>query len=114
MSLSNKLSITEVNLKDKRALIRVDFNVPMQDGKITNPAVRVLLSTLCARLGLIFSKRIVAALPTIRYALDNGKYIGQTCTAGLDLSHIRSRCIGRHPYVPSWPSGWKAQPKVLA
>jgi phosphoglycerate kinase len=45
MSLSNKLSITEVNLKDKRALIRVDFNVPMQDGKITNPAVRALLST---------------------------------------------------------------------
>jgi len=35
-------------------LIRVDFNVPIQDGKITNPA------------------RIVAALPTINYALDHG------------------------------------------
>ena len=45
MSLSNKLAITDVDLKDKRALIRVDFNVPMQDGKITNPAVRVHLST---------------------------------------------------------------------
>lgn len=54
MSLSNKLAITDVDLKDKRVLIRVDFNVPMQDGKITNPA------------------RIVAALPTIRYALSNG------------------------------------------
>ncbi|KAG6845044.1 hypothetical protein H0H87_001381 [Tephrocybe sp. NHM501043] len=54
MSLSNKLSITDVDLKDKRVLIRVDFNVPQQDGKITNPA------------------RIVAALPTIKYALDNG------------------------------------------
>ena len=39
MSLSNKLAITDLDLKDKRVLIRVDFNVPMQDGKITNPAV---------------------------------------------------------------------------
>ncbi|KAF8892679.1 phosphoglycerate kinase [Infundibulicybe gibba] len=54
MSLSNKLSITDIELKGKRVLIRVDFNVPQQDGKITNPA------------------RIVAALPTIKYALDNG------------------------------------------
>ncbi|KAG2133986.1 phosphoglycerate kinase [Suillus cothurnatus] len=54
MSLSNKLSITDLDLEGKRVLIRVDFNVPMQDGKITNPA------------------RIVAALPTIKYALDNG------------------------------------------
>ena len=46
MSLSNKLAITNVDLKDKRVLIRVDFNVPMQDGKITNPAVCVPLSAL--------------------------------------------------------------------
>ena len=39
MSLSNKLAITDLDLKDKRVLIRVDFNVPMQEGKITNPAV---------------------------------------------------------------------------
>ncbi|XP_006458329.1 phosphoglycerate kinase [Agaricus bisporus var. bisporus H97] len=54
MSLSNKLSITDLALTGKRVLIRVDFNVPIQDGKITNPA------------------RINAALPTIKYALDNG------------------------------------------
>jgi phosphoglycerate kinase len=42
MSLSNKLSITDLELKGKRVLIRVDFNVPQQDdGKITNPAVGV-------------------------------------------------------------------------
>lgn len=40
MSLSNKLSITDIELQQKRVLIRVDFNVPQQDGKITNPAVQ--------------------------------------------------------------------------
>ncbi|KAF8163103.1 phosphoglycerate kinase [Crassisporium funariophilum] len=54
MSLSNKLSITDLDLNGKRVLIRVDFNVPIQDGKITNPA------------------RIVAAIPTIKYALEHG------------------------------------------
>jgi phosphoglycerate kinase len=52
MSLSNKLSITDLELAGKRVLIRVDFNVPMDGDKITNPA------------------RIVAALPTIKYALE--------------------------------------------
>jgi phosphoglycerate kinase len=54
MSLSNKLAITDLDLKAKRVLIRVDFNVPIQENRITNPA------------------RIVAALPTITYALQNG------------------------------------------
>jgi hypothetical protein len=39
MSLADKLSITDLQLKGERVLIRVDFNVPIQDGKITNPAV---------------------------------------------------------------------------
>ncbi|KAF8078209.1 phosphoglycerate kinase [Lyophyllum atratum] len=52
MSLSNKLSITDVDLKDKRVLIRVDFNVPQQpDGKITNPAVSAAVVVLMSHLG---------------------------------------------------------------
>lgn len=47
MSLSNKLSIGDLDVKGKRVLIRVDFNVPMQDGKITNPAVRVHRLVIC-------------------------------------------------------------------
>jgi phosphoglycerate kinase len=50
----NKLSITDLDLAGKRVLIRVDFNVPLKEGKITNNA------------------RIVAALPTIKLALDQG------------------------------------------
>lgn len=48
----NKLSIDSLDLNGKRVLIRVDFNVPLKDGKITN------------------NQRIVAALDTVKYALD--------------------------------------------
>ncbi|KAG7106311.1 Phosphoglycerate kinase like protein [Verticillium longisporum] len=55
MSLANKLSINDVDLKDKRVLIRVDFNVPLDaDKKITN------------------NQRIAGAVPTIKHAIDNG------------------------------------------
>jgi len=55
MSLSNKLAITDCDLKDKRVLIRVDFNVPLDaDKNVTN------------------NQRIVGALPTIKYAVDHG------------------------------------------
>ncbi|KIW91034.1 phosphoglycerate kinase [Cladophialophora bantiana CBS 173.52] len=55
MSLSNKLAITDIDLKDKRVLIRVDFNVPLDaDKKVTN------------------NQRIVGALPTIKYAIEHG------------------------------------------
>lgn len=43
-----KLSIENVNVKGKRILMRVDFSVPLKDGKITN------------------NQRIVAVLPTIK------------------------------------------------
>ncbi|KAI9019296.1 3-phosphoglycerate kinase [Phycomyces nitens] len=64
MSLSNKLSIRDVDLKGKRVLIRVDFNVPIKDGKITN------------------SNRIIQALPTVKYALEQG------ASAVILMSHL--------------------------
>ncbi|KAF5291749.1 hypothetical protein FQA39_LY14237 [Lamprigera yunnana] len=48
----NKLSIDALNLANKRVLMRVDFNVPLKDGMITN------------------NQRIVAALDTIKYAIE--------------------------------------------
>ncbi len=50
----NKKSITDIDVKGKRVLARCDFNVPMQDGVITDV------------------KRITGAMPTIKYLSENG------------------------------------------
>ena len=54
MDALNKKTIEDIDVKGKKVLARCDFNVPLKDGEITN------------------DKRIVAALPTIKYLMEHG------------------------------------------
>jgi len=80
----NKKTVKDIDLKGKRVFMRVDFNVPMADGKVTD------------------DKRIKAALPTIKYCLEQGASL-------LLASHL-----GRPKGGPAPEFSLKAASEVLA
>lgn len=80
----NKKTVRDIDLKNKRVLMRVDFNVPMADGKVTD------------------DNRIRAALPTIKYVLEQGASL-------ILISHL-----GRPKDGPDHEFGLKAASVVLA
>ena len=80
----NKKTVKDIDLKNKRVLMRVDFNVPMADGKVTD------------------DKRIKASLPTIQYVLDAGASV-------ILMSHL-----GRPKGGPDTEFSLKAASEVLS
>jgi phosphoglycerate kinase len=80
----NKKTVRDIDLKSKRVLMRVDFNVPMDKGVVTD------------------DKRIKAALPTIKYVLDQGASL-------ILMSHL-----GRPKGGPDPEFSLKAAAEVLA
>ncbi len=78
-----KKMLTDIQVAGKKVLMRVDFNVPMKDGKITN------------------DNRIVAAVPSIKHVLENGgrviafSHLGRVKTeedkAGKSLAPVAAR-----------------------
>ena len=71
----NKKSVRDIELTGKRVLCRCDFNVPLKAGKITS------------------DKRIVAALPTIEYLIEQGAKV-------ILCSHMASPRANGSPSCP--------------
>ena len=93
----NKKSIEDIEVAGKRVLCRCDFNVPTKNGKITS------------------DKRIVAAMPTIKYLVEHdakvilcshmGKPKGEwKPELSLKIVADRLSCWARKSsWLPTWP-----------
>ncbi len=80
----NKKTIRDIDVKDKKVLVRVDFNVPVKEGVVTD------------------ATRITASLPTLKYLLDQG--------AGLILfSHLGRPKDGPDPAFSMAPVAVKLE-----
>ena len=69
--MAEKKTVGDVDVRGKRVLMRVDFNVPLEDGKITD------------------DRRIVQAMPTIKSVIERGGRL-------ILMSHL-----GYHVYPPA-------------
>lgn len=97
------LRMADLPLAGKRVMIRVDFNVPVRDGRVTSDA------------------RIIAALPTIRLALERGaavillSHLGRPKEGEFDpklslrpVAQHLSGLLGRHvPLIRTWLDGFE-------
>ena len=103
------LRMTELDLRDKRVLIREDLNVPISDGRVTSDT------------------RLNAALPTLRHALEQGarviviSHLGRPEEGAFDadasLAPVAKRLgelLGRDvPLVRDWLDGVEVEPGAL-
>jgi phosphoglycerate kinase len=80
----NKKTIKDIDVKGQRALVRVDFNVPMENGQVSD------------------DRRIRAALPTINYLLDHGASV-------ILMSHLGRPKGGPDPKYAMGPVAKKLQ-----